>query len=30
MIKKNEENLKLKADIEILKEKIDRSKFKIL
>jgi hypothetical protein len=30
MIKKNEENLKLKADFEILKEKIDRSKFKIL
>lgn len=30
MIKKNDENLKLKADIEILKEKIDRSKFKIL
>ena len=30
MIKKNEENLKLKADIEVLKEKIDKSKFKIL
>jgi len=30
MIRKNEQNLNLKADVEILKEKIERSKFKIL